>query len=283
MRDDNYILIPGWAVNKLKLKGNTLLIFSIIHGFSRDGESEFTGSLKYLCDSIGATKPTVISSLKELVELGHVNKRSEFVNGVQRNMYSVVLPDEGSKDSLQGKNDSKDSLHGGSKDSLHEPSKDSLHNNTNTNTNLYTNTRARARVSENTPSLFSTEKEDIRKKLKIEKYVLACSNIADEFEFSDKVYNSLVDFFRMLAQQGAFLPEITIKAQLQELYTFADTQQLQILSQTIKSGWRSLQYAAERLLKQSTPSFDTSAPGSFQPKDPNNDRRAELYEDDEVF
>ena len=49
MKDENYILIPGWAINQLQLKGNNLMVYSIIYGFSQDGETEFTGSLQYLC------------------------------------------------------------------------------------------------------------------------------------------------------------------------------------------------------------------------------------------
>jgi len=87
----------------------------------------------------------------------------------------------------------------------------------------------------------------------------------------------------MLGQQGAFLPEVTIRAQLEELYTFKPNEQMTIISDTIRSGWKSLRYAAEKVSKQETPFFDTSKPRSFQPKDPNNDRRAEQYKDDEVF
>lgn len=265
MRDENYILIPGWAINQLHLKGNNLMVYSIIYGFSQDGETEFTGSLQYLCDCLSVSKPTIINSLKELVTAGHLKKRSETINGVVFNRYKVSLS--------VVKN-----FNWGSKESLLGGSKESLHNNTNTqNTNNKTSSGTPRR------SLFSAEKEDTKMKSKVEKFVLECHHISDEFEFDSKVSDKLVDFFRMLGQQGTFLPEVTIRAQLEELYTFKANEQMTIISDTIRSGWKSLRYAAEKVSKQETPSFDTSKPGSFQPKDPKNDRRAEQYKDDEVF
>lgn len=59
----------------LNLKGNELLIFAIIHGFSQDGESEFHGSLQYLAEWTGATKQGVIKNLKSLQEKGYIYKR----------------------------------------------------------------------------------------------------------------------------------------------------------------------------------------------------------------
>lgn len=297
MRDDNYIVIPGWAINRLGLKGNDLIIFSIIYGFSQDGESEFSGSIQYLCDCLNVTKPTVINSLKNLVSLGYITKRVETINGVVFNRYKVSLQvvenfSRGSKESLQGVKNfnegSKESLqvvknfNGGSKESLLGGSKKILHNNIDNN-NININTTNK--ISSNTlkHSLFSAEKGNAKQKAKIEKFVSDCCRISDEFEFDSKVSDKLVDFFRMLGQQGAFLPEVTIRAQLEELYTFKPNEQMTIISDTIRSGWKSLRYAAEKVSKQETPSFDTSKPGSFQPKDPNNDRRAEQYKDDEVF
>ena len=43
-----YIAIQDWMISDLQLKGNELLTYALIYGFSQDGESEFKGSLKYL-------------------------------------------------------------------------------------------------------------------------------------------------------------------------------------------------------------------------------------------
>ena len=50
VKEENYISISGWMVTRLGLKGNELLVYAIIYGFSQDDETMFTGSLQYLAD-----------------------------------------------------------------------------------------------------------------------------------------------------------------------------------------------------------------------------------------
>jgi len=88
MEGSNFILIFGWMVNDLKLKGNDLLIFATIYSFSRDGKSKFTGSLKYLESSCGSSRNTVIRTIKKLVDLGLILKHEEFVNDIKLCRYS---------------------------------------------------------------------------------------------------------------------------------------------------------------------------------------------------
>lgn len=95
IRDDNFYLIGGWMINRLGLKGTALQIFAIIYGFSQDGEGEFKGSLKYLCDFTGASRSTVIRALNDLAERGLILKVESQINGVQFNTYRAVAPDTG--------------------------------------------------------------------------------------------------------------------------------------------------------------------------------------------
>ena len=71
---EKYVVIHSFMVDELGLKGNELMIFAIIYGFSQDGESYFKGSLAYLMEWTGASKVTVIKSLKSLVEKGYIEK-----------------------------------------------------------------------------------------------------------------------------------------------------------------------------------------------------------------
>lgn len=112
--DDNFFLVSGWMLNRLNLKGAALEIFAIIYGFSQDGESEFTGSLQYLCEFTGTSRPTVIKALKELVERNYLIKNEIEINGVKFNKYKANLQvvknfNGGSKETLQG--GSKETLH----------------------------------------------------------------------------------------------------------------------------------------------------------------------------
>ena len=40
IKRSNFVIIQGWMITDLKLKGNQLMIFAAIYGFSQDGESE---------------------------------------------------------------------------------------------------------------------------------------------------------------------------------------------------------------------------------------------------
>ena len=110
VKDENYIHIPGWAVTRLGLKGNELLVYSIIYGFSQDGETRFTGSLQYLADWTNSTKQSCIKCLKSLAEKGYITKYEKIVNGVKFCEYQGVKPksvvlnkvEQGIKQSLTG-------------------------------------------------------------------------------------------------------------------------------------------------------------------------------------
>ena len=83
IKAENYITVQGWMVSDLKLKGNELLIYAIIYGFSQDGETRFTGSLGYLAAWTNSTKQGVIKNLKALVEKGFIIKTDKIINGVK--------------------------------------------------------------------------------------------------------------------------------------------------------------------------------------------------------
>ena len=90
VNDDNFINIQGWMVSKLKLKGNELLIYAIIYGFSQNGENKFSGSLQYLADWTNSTKQGVMKVLKSLYEKGLIFKEERLVNGVKFCQYFVI-------------------------------------------------------------------------------------------------------------------------------------------------------------------------------------------------
>lgn len=89
MKNTQYISIQGWMVNELKLKGNDLIVYAIIYGFSQDGETEFRGSLKYLMRSTNTTKPTVIKTLQWLASKDYIIKTSLLINKVKFNTYKI--------------------------------------------------------------------------------------------------------------------------------------------------------------------------------------------------
>ena len=102
--DSNYYVVHGWMITRLGLKGVDLQLYAIIYGFTQDGESEFAGSVQYLCDFCGGvTRPTVAASLKRLCENGLIEKLPQTINGVTFNRYRIaenIL--QGDKNFLQG-------------------------------------------------------------------------------------------------------------------------------------------------------------------------------------
>ena len=82
-----YIVIQDWMISDLQLKGNELLTYALIYGFSQDGESEFKGSLKYISNFLGVSKSTAQRNLENLANRGVIEKRVEEISGVKFNRY----------------------------------------------------------------------------------------------------------------------------------------------------------------------------------------------------
>lgn len=91
MDNTNYITIQGWMVNELKLKGNELIVYALIYGFTQDGESRFTGSSAYIADWLGSSRQTVFNTLNNLVAKGLIVKNEKIINGVKLCDYACDL------------------------------------------------------------------------------------------------------------------------------------------------------------------------------------------------
>ena len=72
---DNYIVIQTFMIRELKLKGNDLILYALIHGFSQDGTSYFYGSLKYLQEQTNLSKESVLNILQKLTASGLLIKK----------------------------------------------------------------------------------------------------------------------------------------------------------------------------------------------------------------
>lgn len=83
VKNDNFIVIQGFMVNDLKLKGNELLIYAIINGFSQEDGQVFNGSLQYLAEWTNSTKQGVIKNIKSLIDKGYLGKNEKYINGVK--------------------------------------------------------------------------------------------------------------------------------------------------------------------------------------------------------
>lgn len=124
VQSHNYLHIQGWMITELGLSGNELLTYAIIYGFSQENESEYTGSLSYLCSWLGCSKPTAIKTLSNLIDKNLIIKTSNVMNGVTFNRYKISL--------MVVKN-----LNGGGKEILLGGGKEILPNNKYINNKIY--------------------------------------------------------------------------------------------------------------------------------------------------
>lgn len=76
IKDTNFVTIQGWMRTKLNLKGNELLVYAVIYGFSQMDDAKFTGSRKYLAEWCGCSMATIDRTLTSLVDKGLISKTS---------------------------------------------------------------------------------------------------------------------------------------------------------------------------------------------------------------
>lgn len=86
----------GWyftilqEMREMGLKGNELIVFAVINGFSQNGNGSFHGNLAALQEMCGiASRQTITDILKSLVDKGLINKTEVNLNGVKNISYSV--------------------------------------------------------------------------------------------------------------------------------------------------------------------------------------------------
>ena len=89
---NNYIAIQGWMVEQLGLKGNELLAYALIHGFSQDGKNQFTGSLTYIQQWLNCAHSTAVLTLQSLVKKQLVKKHEIHHNNQKYCTYQAIIP-----------------------------------------------------------------------------------------------------------------------------------------------------------------------------------------------
>lgn len=178
MKSTNSVIIYGWMCNELELKGNELLIFALIHGFSQDEVSKFYGGRKYIANTFNISLPTVDKALQNLVDKQYLNKE-EFDDFVNPNVYWVNF--EVVKKLYEG---SKETLQGGSKETLLN------------NTSKQTTSKKEKVVSKDT----TTEFEFGKQKPKKENLYTKCVTSIQTFTSDKSLRNELENFLQLRLQ-----------------------------------------------------------------------------------
>ena len=215
MQSDNYILIQGWMCSELNLKGNALLIFALIHGFSQDGQSRFYGSRNYIADTLNISLPTVDKAIEELRDKNLITRY------VITDENGVHYEYETCKETLQGV---VKKLYGGSKETLH--------NNTSKKTN---NKKV---VSKDTTTEFSFGKKSTPKK---ENLYTKCLNMIDAKTTDATCRLLLRDWLSMLLEKyrgrGKVLYANVFKGKLNMLDKFDEKDWADIIRYNIQRGY----------------------------------------------
>nr|DAL88333.1 MAG TPA: hypothetical protein [Caudoviricetes sp.] len=93
VKDTNFVAIQGWMRTKLNLKGNELLIYALIYGFSQDGNSKFSGTRRYIAEWCGCSMKTVDNTIASLLVKKLIVKHEKYVNGIRMCDYTAVPPE----------------------------------------------------------------------------------------------------------------------------------------------------------------------------------------------
>ena len=216
---ENYIVIQGFMLRDLKLKGNELIIYACIYGFSQAENQRFTGSLQYLADWTNSTKQGVIKSLKSLCEKGLIVKTDKVINGVKFCEYHTTKF-----------NGVCNSVEWGMQQSLMGGMQQSLPNNiVIDNKEDIINIKKSADVLQNT----NTTK---KKKSKQQDY-----SIFEEYAIdNEELLKALMDFANMRKSIKSPLTERAMKLLLTELNKLSEDRntQIAIINQSILNNWK---------------------------------------------
>lgn len=161
MKSTNSVIIHGWMCNELELKGNELLIFALIHGFSQDEVSKFYGGRKYIAETFNISLPTVDKALQSLVDKQYIHKEG-FDDFVNPNIYWVNF-------------EVVKKLYEGGKETLRGGGKETLLNNTNKQI-----TNKKEIVSKDTITKFEFGKQKPKK----DNLFTKCVTLIDSYDFS---------------------------------------------------------------------------------------------------
>ena len=222
LKSENHVTIQGWMCNELELKGNDLLIFALIYGFSQDGESSFFGGRKYIAETFNISLPTVDKALQNLLDKGYILKQ-------ESSDYNT--PDSYWADT----NMVVKKLYGGSKETLL--------NNINKNKKTINKTISKDIV------------QDLVKEPKTKKKNLyqKCMDMIDEYTNNQTLRKELQSFLNICLENsreaGRPFYQNMWKSKLTKLSELSDNtdMQIKIVKQTLDNGWSNFyEYKGDR-------------------------------------
>lgn len=222
MENTDFLNIQGWMINELNLKGNELIIYALIYGFTKDGVSEFRGSRQYMADWTSSSVRSVQNVVNSLVNKGmieknnHINKYGSLETSGYKAINVPKLSNE--KNSLVEKK-----VHEGSEKSssplekkIHEGSEKSSHNNIDNN------------ISNN---IVDIKEKNIKKE--------SVNSVIAEYTENKDLQDALHGFVEMRNKARKPLTARAMKLSLNKLNELAldDVTKIAIVNQSIVHSW----------------------------------------------
>lgn len=96
-KKDSYIVILSFMLTELRLAGNELLCYALIYGYSQNGAGGFFGSRTQLAEALNIARRTATDIIDRLLDKGFIKVQHITIGGVQRCMYTAVIPSEREK------------------------------------------------------------------------------------------------------------------------------------------------------------------------------------------
>lgn len=87
---NNYIVIQSWMVRELGLKGNRLVVYAIIHGFSQTEKQVCTCGIEYMRAWTNSSKQGVLNTLDSLVTDGLIERLENFDGDKRKTAYRAI-------------------------------------------------------------------------------------------------------------------------------------------------------------------------------------------------
>lgn len=207
MENTDFVNIQGWMINELNLKGNELIIYALIYGFTKDGVSEFRGSRQYMADWTNTSVRSVQNVVNSLVDKGmieknnHINKYGSLETSGYKAINVPKLSSE--KNSLVEKK-------------VHEGSEKSSHNNIDNN------------ISNN---IVDIKEKNIKKE--------SVNSVIAEYTENKDLQDALHGFVEMRNKARKPLTARAMKLSLNKLNELAldDVTKIAIVNQSIMHNW----------------------------------------------
>ena len=231
MENTDFLNIQGWMINELNLKGNELIIYALIYGFTKDGVSEFRGSRQYMAEWTNSSVRSVQNVVNSLVNKGmieknnHINKYGSLETSGYKAINVPKLSSEKSSSPLEKK------VHEGSEKSssplekkVHEGSEKSSHNNIDNN------------ISNNIDNNISNNIVDIKEKNSKKETV---NSVISSYTESKDLQDALHGFVEMRNKARKPLTARAMKLSLNKLTELAldDVTKIAIVNQSIMHNW----------------------------------------------